>query len=171
MMKNKAIRVLHIEDDSEFIRLVQKMVSDANAENLSMESAESLAAGLQSIRKGNVNVVPLDLGLPNSKGVVTLEKLRTEAPDLPVSVPSAQGEETTVSRTTGFSKSAKSVSGKRKGLAGFSTSIIGLPPDHRTCLLTGGRHARFSTCSLPWQGERALETEWFPWHRGAAEFY
>ena len=47
---------------------------------------ESLSAGVEQLSKGGVDIVLLDLGLPDSSGPSTLDSVREAAPEVPVLV-------------------------------------------------------------------------------------
>jgi len=80
------IQVLLIEDSPTDVMLVEQMLADAVAARFTLESVDRLAAGLERLAQGNVDVVILDLGLPDSLGLETVDRVRAEAPDVPVVV-------------------------------------------------------------------------------------
>jgi PAS domain S-box-containing protein len=80
------IRVLLIEDNpgySEVIRIMLEKVRDARFE---VVGAQRLSDGLQSLRDKSIDVVLLDLKLPDSQGIDTFDKVHAAAPDLAIIV-------------------------------------------------------------------------------------
>jgi len=85
-LPSKLIRVLLIEDNpgySEVIRIMLEKVRDARFD---VVSDKRLSDGLQSLRDKSVDVVLLDLKLPDSQGIDTFDKVHAVAPDLPIIV-------------------------------------------------------------------------------------
>ncbi len=78
--------VLVIEGDPlDFKRIVGHLAS-INGVQFQPTHAVRLADGLECLAKGDVHVVLLDLDLPDSRGLETLQKLRFHAPQVPVVV-------------------------------------------------------------------------------------
>ena len=69
------IRVLLIEDNPADARLIEFMLNDAKGLAFELEWRDNLGAGLERLDAGNVDVVLLDLGLPESTGFDTLQRL------------------------------------------------------------------------------------------------
>ena len=76
-MTQEPIRVLLIEDNPADARLIEIMLAETN-NTLRFEFSwvDNLTAGIAHIRSGDVDVVLLDLGLPESTGLETLQRLR-----------------------------------------------------------------------------------------------
>lgn len=77
------MRVLLVEDNPGDARLVQEMLREA-AGNFRINVAEKLGTGLKFLASQDVDAVLLDLGLPDSRGLETLAKMRTQFSHLPV---------------------------------------------------------------------------------------
>ena len=71
---DKSIRVLLIEDNIGDSRLIREMLSEAKDVSFDLKYAERLQAGLGQLGQGGIDVVLLDLGLPDSQGLETLDK-------------------------------------------------------------------------------------------------
>jgi signal transduction histidine kinase len=85
------IKVLVIEDNPAYVRILWETLTKrraATAKGLSfdVEYAMHLAAGLDRLAAGGIDVVLLDLMLPDSQGLDTLCRLSQQAPDIPVVV-------------------------------------------------------------------------------------
>ena len=65
-----------IEDNPADARLIEVMLAEANALSFEFSWVDNLADGMERIRSNSVDVVLLDLGLPESTGLETLERLR-----------------------------------------------------------------------------------------------
>lgn len=83
-MISDCLRVLVIEDNPGDARLVREAVSQNPAVDL--EHAERLEDGLSRLAGGGVDVVLLDLGLPDAQGLEGLTMLQLHAPKVPVVV-------------------------------------------------------------------------------------
>jgi two-component system cell cycle sensor histidine kinase/response regulator CckA len=84
-MTEPATRVLLIEDDPGTTRLVQGMLGSAGGE-FTVEHANCLSAGLTRLAAGGIDVVLLDLGLPDSSGLLTFDRVRADARGVPIVV-------------------------------------------------------------------------------------
>lgn len=86
-------RVLHVEDAPDDAALVAGLLEQAGGA-FAIEVAPTLAAALTRLERGAVDVVLLDLGLPDSQGLATLSRLRRRVRDVPVVVCTGAGDET-----------------------------------------------------------------------------
>jgi signal transduction histidine kinase len=85
-MSNKAVKVLLIEDNPADTRLIREILAEAKGAPFKLECADRLATGLACLARGGIDVVLLDLGLPDSQGLGTLVKVQAEALTVPVVV-------------------------------------------------------------------------------------
>ncbi len=85
-MTNNQIKVLLIEDNPGDVRLIRKMMGEAANVNIEIECVDRLDAGLRRLVKGDIDVVLLDLGLPDSQGFDTFRKLHSQAREVPLIV-------------------------------------------------------------------------------------
>ncbi|MEA3324498.1 MAG: PAS domain S-box protein, partial [Euryarchaeota archaeon] len=83
-MVDKQIKVLLIEDNPGDARLIEEMLSEVDGTIFDVENACRLTEGLTRIRKGGIDAVLLDLGLPDSSGLGTFEKVYEQAPKVPI---------------------------------------------------------------------------------------
>src|SRR3990172_3630558 len=86
------MKVLIIEDNPGDARLVQEMLKEAMG-NFTTEVAEKLGDGLKFLAAQDTDVVLLDLGLPDSRGLETLTKLQAQFPQLPVVIMTSLDDE------------------------------------------------------------------------------
>ena len=83
-MSEKTIAILLIEDDSEYADLVQHWLSGGGSAEFVLNWADSLEAGLKRLERGGIDVILLDLGLPDSSGYETFERTRAAASSIPI---------------------------------------------------------------------------------------
>jgi diguanylate cyclase (GGDEF)-like protein len=84
--RDKKIRILLIDDDADERLLLEEILLKANVQGTSftMDIAASLEKGLQTTARGNVDMILLDLHLPDSKGIETFLKVNRSYPDIPI---------------------------------------------------------------------------------------
>jgi two-component system sensor histidine kinase/response regulator len=80
------IEILLVEDNAGDVRLVQAMLSETGAVPFLLAIANSLAAALARLLAGGIDVLLLDLGLPDSSGVSTFTSVHAQIPTLPIIV-------------------------------------------------------------------------------------
>jgi Flp pilus assembly CpaE family ATPase len=85
-MEHKLINVLLIEDNPGDTRLIRELLNEAKGVPTGLLCADRLSTGLELLSKGGVDVVLLDLSLPDSKGLETFSRVHTQAKELPVIV-------------------------------------------------------------------------------------
>ena len=77
--------LLLVEDNPGDVRLVVEMLHDSGG-NMAVESVETQAAAMARLAEADVDVVLLDLGLPDSQGLETFARLRDAAPGVAIIV-------------------------------------------------------------------------------------
>lgn len=82
--KNPPINLLLIEDSPSDAELLKALLSQVDELSFTISHTTDLGAGLQCIDSDGADVVILDLGLPDSVGIETYDKLRAHAPSLPI---------------------------------------------------------------------------------------
>jgi diguanylate cyclase (GGDEF)-like protein len=80
------IHVLLVEDNPGDARLVQEELLDGAERGLAVRCVPTLREALGVVAEDPVDVVLLDLGLPDSKGLATLTRLAAAAPAIPIVV-------------------------------------------------------------------------------------
>jgi two-component system cell cycle response regulator len=81
-----SIFVLLIEDDPADARLVAEVLKQAENGRFVLQTVSTLADGLKRLSEHMFHVVLLDLSLPDSFGVSTIDDLLQQAPDQPIIV-------------------------------------------------------------------------------------
>jgi len=85
------LRVLLVEDFEEHLHLFTELLA-TQPEAFEIEMATSLAEARTRLNSGKYDVILLDLGLPDSDGIETYERIAEAAPELPVVVLSGTGD-------------------------------------------------------------------------------
>jgi DNA-binding NtrC family response regulator len=105
-MPSGAIRLLLVEDSFLYAQLLQEHLAHA-AERFDMTHVERMAEAVPHLQKGDFDAVLLDLALPDSRGLATVEQATTLAPRLPIIV------------LTGLNEEALATEAVRKGAQDF----------------------------------------------------
>lgn len=92
-MQTKPVHVLLIEDNPGDARLVREALCGAATIEASVTTVARLDDGLSLLDRGGIDVVLLDLTLPDSRGIDTFRRLRDYARKLPVIVLSGMADE------------------------------------------------------------------------------
>jgi len=82
----KCIKVFLIEDSRGDARLIQEYLAEVEGLRFEVEGAERLAQGMARLSSGGIDVVLLDLSLPDSRGLDTFIKLHAAVPHVPIIV-------------------------------------------------------------------------------------
>ncbi|MDD1720665.1 MAG: ATP-binding protein, partial [Euryarchaeota archaeon] len=80
----RQINVLLIEDNPVDARLIQELLSEASDLGFNFFNASTLARGLNLLASHDIDVILLDLGLPDSQGLNTVKVILQKAPHSPV---------------------------------------------------------------------------------------
>ncbi len=87
-MSGKKVKILLVEDNPADVRLIREMLSEEKETRFELESANLLSVALEKIAKpgsGNgLDLILLDLGLPDSIGFDTFLKTHAESSELPI---------------------------------------------------------------------------------------
>ncbi len=85
--------VLLIEDNPGDARLIREMLLEEPASPFHLDCADRLTRGLESLAKGDVALVLLDLSLPDSQGLETFAKVYAHSPKIPIIVLTGNDDE------------------------------------------------------------------------------
>jgi signal transduction histidine kinase len=85
-MNEKQIAILLIEDNPGDARLIREILEEETLARFTLRHAARLEAGLAVLDEGNVDVVLLDLGLPDSQGLATFRATQGRSPRVPIVV-------------------------------------------------------------------------------------
>jgi PAS domain S-box-containing protein len=91
--KTDSIKILLIEDNPDHIELINDVIAEVDGALFDIVCADRLSSGLELLAREKINVVLLDLFLPDSSGIKTFLNLHRQAPDIPVIVLSVLGDQ------------------------------------------------------------------------------
>lgn len=80
------MKILLIESEAENPLGMEGAVSDLFEDEVSLEQVEDLSSALERLSQGGVDLILLDLNLPDSQGLLTFERIYAFASDVPVVV-------------------------------------------------------------------------------------
>jgi CheY-like chemotaxis protein len=83
---DEPIEVLLVEDNPGDARLITVALAEADDGAFNVEHVEQLASAIRRLEAGGIDVVLLDLTLPDSTGLMTLTEARSAAPGVPIIV-------------------------------------------------------------------------------------
>jgi Flp pilus assembly CpaE family ATPase len=89
----KTLTVLLIEDSADYAALVQQWLSLRTDFTYIVNWADSLGAGVSLLKEGGIDVILLDLGLPDSDGMQTFTRINLHSARVPVILLSADHSE------------------------------------------------------------------------------
>ncbi|MBK5191160.1 MAG: PAS domain S-box protein, partial [Methanosarcinales archaeon] len=99
-MSEKPLKILLIEDDPGHARLIKAMLVDASTAStlnlpVTLVHADCLSTGLERLsQKSSFDLILLDLGLPESQGLTTFNRVHAQAPKVPIVAVTALMDET-----------------------------------------------------------------------------
>ena len=85
-MTDKPVSILLIEDNPGDRRLIREMLAEAGNVAFDVQYADRLQAATDYLGQNGVEVILLDLGLPDSQGLETLRKVYAQASEMPIVV-------------------------------------------------------------------------------------
>src|ERR1022692_1974316 len=93
-MDIKTIKILVVEDNVDDIFLLHTVLRRVTGTHFHLETAHSLAASIERLGAGDIDLVLLDLTLPDSTGLDTFTNLKNRAHDVPIIILSGMDDET-----------------------------------------------------------------------------
>jgi len=85
-MRQERLKILLIEHDTGFTRIVGDMLEKTRELGAEMRSAPGLKAGLSVLARDNFDLVMLDVCVPDGAGLANVSLIKAKAPELPVIV-------------------------------------------------------------------------------------
>lgn len=86
-------RVLLVEDDRGFARLLREMFKEQDSPDTEVTHVESLAEAESHLAGNTVDIILLDPGLPDSQGIVSVTRAHAAAPRVPLVVLTGRNDE------------------------------------------------------------------------------
>jgi DNA-binding response OmpR family regulator len=92
-MATKNINILYIEDNPADFVYLRELLAEEQEGEFSLENADRLTSGLERLAVGGIDLVLLDLSLPDSFGLETFRAVKEATADLPVILMSGMQDE------------------------------------------------------------------------------
>jgi signal transduction histidine kinase len=89
------LRVLLVDDDAADAELTRAALAGSHARRFQVTHVTRAGSALECLRRESFHVLLLDLGLPDSQGLTTLDAIRQEHDDLPIVVLTGLSDEKT----------------------------------------------------------------------------
>jgi PAS domain S-box-containing protein len=89
----RPVNILLVEDNHRDVCLVQDALSKAEGVLYELECVNLLSTGLERLATGGIDLVLLDLTLPDSRGLDTFAKTYSQVPQVPIIVLTSLGDE------------------------------------------------------------------------------
>jgi two-component system, cell cycle response regulator len=87
------LRVLIVEDSDDTVHLLELLFANQSRTQVEIERAASLAEALDLLDTSDFDAALVDLGLPDTEGLQSVEAVRRKCPELPIVVLTGAGEE------------------------------------------------------------------------------
>ena len=78
--QSEPIKVLLIEDNYQYAKTIEKILLKEKTVLFEIKYADALSDGLETIEDQNIDLILLDLMLPDSEGIETFVKVNEKAP-------------------------------------------------------------------------------------------
>ena len=88
------IKILLIEDNPGDARLITEMLAEDKNVSFDLEWKDTLSKGLERLVEGGIDVILLDLSLPDSRGFDTVVRTQNKAPIVPIVVMTGLDDQT-----------------------------------------------------------------------------
>jgi PAS domain S-box-containing protein len=92
--RSKTVRILLIEDNPGDVRLIREMLSETTGAQCELECVDRFSAGIDRLSQGEIDLVLLDLGLPDSRGLETFTNVYAKVLEVPIVVLTGLDDET-----------------------------------------------------------------------------
>jgi len=89
----EALNVLLVEDNDDHATMIHRLLKKSIGTEFCFAREASLAGGLRRLESNQVDVILLDLRLPDSSGTETLPKTFAKAPDIPIIILTATDDQ------------------------------------------------------------------------------
>lgn len=98
MAPSGSIRILLVEDDDGCALLLKTVLTRWRYGAFSIKWADSLSAAVSMVAEGGIDIILLDLGLPDSHGFDTFARMHAAAGQVPIVVLSGSDDEELATR-------------------------------------------------------------------------
>ncbi|MDR3491563.1 MAG: EAL domain-containing protein [Gammaproteobacteria bacterium] len=112
---NTNLNVLVLEDNPAYMRLVQELLKDSTLKQFELINATSLSQASDFIKNQTIDIILLDLGLPEVQGIETFREVNKIAFNIPIIILTALEDETVAITTIAEGAQDYFVKGKFTG--------------------------------------------------------
>lgn len=98
-MINQPLHILLLEDNPGDVRIIQVMLADGNGSKFTLESVSRLSKGIERLALGSIDLILLDLSLPDSQGIDTFLELYKHASLIPIVVLTGHSDDSVALKT------------------------------------------------------------------------
>jgi two-component sensor histidine kinase len=98
-MRGLTLRVLVVEDSLADMRLLKEMFATEPPHSYELHHAARLDTALQLLAAGGVDIILLDMGLPDGEGIETVRQVRKVAPKVPLVILTGRDDEELVAES------------------------------------------------------------------------
>ena len=92
------MQVLLIEDNEDDVSIIRARLTEKRDTAIRLERTDRLSDGLSRLENGTIDLVLLDLSLPDSQGLDTFSRIHACVPDVPIVVVTALDDEATAAQ-------------------------------------------------------------------------
>ena len=85
-MPNEVVNVLLIEDNEEHVQFLRQLLATSDLTTFELHTAGNITQGIERLQDSGIDLILLDLSLPDSDGLETFIRVLEAAPDLPLVV-------------------------------------------------------------------------------------
>lgn len=85
-MEAEGIKILYIDDNPDDVDLIRGLLGLSEKSEFDLESVERLSDGLARLERGGIDLILLDLSLPDSQGFETFSVLKERSKAVPILV-------------------------------------------------------------------------------------
>jgi len=85
-MSESSVTVLLIEDNEEHVQFLRQLLANPEGSHFELHTASGLAQGVERLKDGGIQLILLDLTLPDSDGLETFIRVLEAAPEIPLIV-------------------------------------------------------------------------------------
>ena len=94
-MKSDQIKVLLIEDNSDDVRLIQKLLAQVNMDGFRLTHVSGVDKAVFELKKGGYDVVLTDIAMTDSDALQTIRRIQSVRKEIPIVVLSTHDDEST----------------------------------------------------------------------------
>ncbi len=84
MLAKQEIKVLLITSDESEIENINNFLAQTEQQSIKIETSDTFTKALKILNDKKFDVIMLDLDLPDTQGISTFVRMRTEGPDIPI---------------------------------------------------------------------------------------